>query len=1094
MNYCASANSSNLEVPLTEISYIADYCIDELWFNRSLTRFAIVPDSDEMSPKAAAAALETLVKAFLKAGKSKSDSDTRNEILAELYDLHARGLILWPLGTTFHQSVLGNLACRRLFNFAMREDPTACEIRDEIERSVAFKQVSEAFHSATALSFDFWQIFITLRLASEISSVRTLNDISETHLFGLVDVLHADESWAPWLPKRVPTYLRKFRDYLSADRSDPNFALGFSNRKRARTIAAKEFTLNIRAPHLSWVVSAFDAWMDSRTSLTQKGVKSAKSLLVDFLRLQPADRCRPETAFTRPSVKSLLHYCATWGTPLSRALAVSKVREFAEWYYLDFVADQHSADSFSITLSDIERFLKSNPSPQSKRADVSARPMPTRLQRKVLEIISENDFSWPKSLVDRVTGIPSNWISWTNPKTDKVESVFCEVLPRMLMLQLELPLRNIQIRRLDSGEGDDQDYDPIHRAWEYGSGGNSGYWRDNNAKNTRRGFLREIPTSTGAIAGFWVNSNKTKDAENFFDETSGYEMPWQHDDVIKNVLSMRAWQEKYNPVQSPLPHAEIPRHVFGDEPSRAVRAVLPGRFYMFRYPLNTWERGREAPPSYAVFTNFFYDALEELEKRLLADDPESAVKIITERDAAGRPRRAIFTPHGTRSSILTALYNGGVSIGILSKLVAGHATFIMTLRYTKFDPAHVSEILRDARTKSMVDSRRQFTNFLKSATTEQAMRMTARLSDDGLIQAKTSYGDPITWSEQEIGICPNGATLCHIGGEPIRKGKSQPIHSPVPGRPRNCVRCRFFFTGYGYLLPLYMQALEGFAHIDTISSKIRNLEAELQLAKNERLAQDGAITEALRTRIRMIEESYFRECDLRDNVVVDTEARMIYVEKLRVIGELHTASDGPTIPMLVSDESALNIGIRESTRFELLDAIAQVSPFYPTIASPELEAERNGFVDRALWHSGYTPITLSPLPPDERRKAANAFAEIMLVRLGALEAENVFAGRKTISELGLQEALESAIRTAIGRPFKLRELSRLQSSAIDAIGEEQSTSSDLPLRKTPRLKSTKINSEVHAGSNKMGANSKSTTREKKADQAKRRQGAPDDQK
>lgn len=1064
---------------MTEISYVADYCIDELWFNRSLTRFAIVPDSDDMTTNAVAAVVEKLVKAFLNAGQHKRDSDTRNDILAELYDLHARGLILWPLGTTFHQSVLGYFAGRRLFRFAIREDPTVCEIRDEIERSVAFKQVSETGDRAKFLSFDFWRVFITLRLATVMPSVRTLEDISETHLFGLADVLHSDASWAPWLPEWFPSHFRKFRDYLSAERSDPSFTLGFINRKRARSAAARHFTLDVRAPHLSWVVSAFDVWMDSRTSLTQKGAKFARSLLVDFLSLQPPDRCSPEIAFTRPNVKSLLKFCATWNTPITRALAVSKVREFAEWYYLDYVAEQYPADCCSITLSDIERFLKSNPSPQSRRADVSARPMPTRLQRKLLEIISENDFSWPKSLVDQVTGIPSNWITWTNPETNKIESVFCEVLPRMLMLQLELPLRNMQIRRLDSGEGDDNDYDPMQRAWDNGSGRNSGYWRNNNAKNVRRGFLREIATSTGAIAGFWVNSNKTQDSENFFDETSGYEIPWQHEDVIQNVLSMRKWQEKFNPVKYPLPHAEIPRHVFGEEPSRAVRAALPDRFYLYRYPKNTWRRGNEGPPTYAVFTNFFYDALEELERRLLAEDPGSAVKIITERDAVGRPRKAIFTPHGTRSSILTALYNGGASIGILSKLVAGHATFMMTLRYTKFDPAHVSETLRDARTKSMVDARGQFTNFLKSATTEQAMRMTARLSDDGLIQAKTIYSEPIAWSEQEIGICPNGATLCHIGGEPIRKGKSQPIYTPVPGRPRNCVRCRFFFTGYGYLLPLYMQALEGFAHIDTIGIKIRDLEAELQLAKNERLAQDGAIPESLRIRIRMIEESYFRECDLRDNAVIDTEARMIYVEKLRVIGELHSASDGPTLPMLVSDDSALNIGIREGTRFELLDAIAQVAPFYRSIASAELEAERDGFLDRALWHSGYTPITLSPLPPDERRKAANAFAEMLLVRLGALEAENVFEGRKTISELGLQDALENAIRTAIGRPFEFRELSGRQSAVIDENGEEQPTSSELSLTKIPGLEGAKIHSEIHAVQNKKGANSKSTTREKK---------------
>jgi integrase len=162
-----------------------------------------------------------------------------------------------------------------------------------------------------------------------------------------------------------------------------------------------------------------------------------------------------------------------------------------------------------------------------------------------------------------------------------------------------------------------------------------------------------------------------------------------------------------------------------------VRSLLPQRFYLFRYPLNNWKRGVEGPPTYAVFVQFFHNALEELERRLLEEEPESAVQIITERDAQGRPIKAIFTGHGTRSAVLTALLNGGAPIGILSKLVAGHSTMLMTLRYVTFDPAHISEVLSDALTKSVADTQKQFASFLKGATLTQAMRMTARLTDDG---------------------------------------------------------------------------------------------------------------------------------------------------------------------------------------------------------------------------------------------------------------------------------------------------------------------------------------------------------------------------
>jgi hypothetical protein len=647
--------------------------------------------------------------------------------------------------------------------------------------------------------------------------------------------------------------------------------------------------------------------------------------------------------------------------------------------------------------------------------------MPTRFHFMLAEIISENDFAWTKSITDRNTGLPLHWIPWTDPETGKTDSIFCEVLPRMLLLQLELPLRNIQVRRLDSGEGDEREYDPKTKRWQNATGLHAGYWKRIGAKNPRRGVIREIRTKTGEIAGFWINSNKTRDGQNLFDERSGYEIPWQHDSVIENLTAMRKWQEKYNPVKSPLPHAKLPRNVFHEEPSRAIRAVLPDRFYLFRFPQNNWDRGHEAPVSYRIFLQFFLDALDQLEKRLRQDDPASDITIITDRDTSGRPRKAIFTMHGMRSSTLTSLHMAGVPIGVLSKLVAGHATILMTLRYTKFDPAHVNEILIDARSKISTEARGQFENFLKSATMEHAMRMTARLSDDGIQQAKNSYGEPSGWTRLDIGICPNGATLCHIGGEAIHRkvektGRNKSPHKPVSGGVRNCVRCRFFVTGVPFLIPLWAQALANIAKIDQISRRISELSDEIQAAKLERLSLGDAVPETLRQRIRILEETFYSETDARDQALADVHATIVYVEKVRAIAA-EDANDETKLPMLLGEEGAA-VSFRESTRFELIDAVVQASRWFPSISSPELEAERDEFLNHVLWRNGYVPITLSALKPDERRKSADALAQLLLVELGASETQNVIEGRKTLAELGLQERLEDAARAAIGRPIE----------------------------------------------------------------------------
>ena len=70
-------------------------------------------------------------------------------------------------------------------------------------------------------------------------------------------------------------------------------------------------------------------------------------------------------------------------------------------------------------------------------------------------------------------------------------------------------------------------------------------------------MIREILSLTGQITGFLVNSSKTKDVGDLFGENSGYEIPWQHDEVLENLAAMRTWQEKFNPVSGRRPHAAI---------------------------------------------------------------------------------------------------------------------------------------------------------------------------------------------------------------------------------------------------------------------------------------------------------------------------------------------------------------------------------------------------------------------------------------------------------------------------------------------------------------------------------------------------------
>lgn len=407
-----------------------------------------------------------------------------------------------------------------------------------------------------------------------------------------------------------------------------------------------------------------------------------------------------------------------------------------------------------------------------------------------------------------------------------------------------------------------------------------------------------------------------------------------------------------------------------------------------------------------------------MQRRLEKEDPEGAVRIITSRGVSGQPLEAIFTLHGTRSATLTALHLAGVPIGILSKLVAGHATILMTLRYTKFEPAHVNQILNEARMKMLVESQERFANFLQNETLKETMRLSARLADDGLNELKGSYDEPTGWSRMDIGICPNGGTRCDVGGELVTKRKeNKGTYRPVAGGVRNCVRCRFFITGVPFLIPLWAHASAILAKIDAHARRIDSVLDEVEALKVQRRALGKEAPAALRSAIVRLDEVFVSESDARDMALANLHATMFLIEKVRNIAATGDAEDDARLPMLLGEDGVPEVSARPSTRFELVDHVVQAARWFPSLASPEREAERNEFLNRFLYNNGFVPITLAPLSDQERRRAADALAELLLVELGAMEAQNLVEGRKTLAEVGLQDRLERVAAAAIGRPL-----------------------------------------------------------------------------
>jgi hypothetical protein len=173
---------------MPENTFIACDKVGDAWFNNDLARFAIIPDTDE-SLSTTAEIVEEILQTFTQ----HDDGDTKDEVLAELLDLHARGLILWPLGFQWGRTALGNIFGQRFARVVEQDDPTSLEVRDQIFKSDQFKAAVWREMEKRNRSFSFWQYFMTLRLCT--TNIRKLDDVQEIHLVQIITALKPNNLW-----------------------------------------------------------------------------------------------------------------------------------------------------------------------------------------------------------------------------------------------------------------------------------------------------------------------------------------------------------------------------------------------------------------------------------------------------------------------------------------------------------------------------------------------------------------------------------------------------------------------------------------------------------------------------------------------------------------------------------------------------------------------------------------------------------------------------------------------------------------------------------------------------------------------------------
>ena len=403
------------------------------------------------------------------------------------------------------------------------------------------------------------------------------------------------------------------------------------------------------------------------------------------------------------------------------------------------------------------------------------------------------------------------------------------------LTKLMLPARTYQVRMLDSGEADTFTYD-------------GGGWRRNAGplaegtprRPVQRGVFRRLEDrELGRVfTGIYVSTNKTADI-NREEGQKGYVIPWEYGELFYWLEKLRNWQANYNPLAQPVLWTELALKHVGHSSMKSAAQLqgMPPTCFLFRDAAARHAADRAKPITPQHLDSLWRKLLEALEQRCAARG---------ETLSDGQPlrfvdptstRETLFPPHSLRVSLLTCYaLEGEVDIVILSKLIAGHFHPRQTHYYVKPGVGRITQTMADATTRIKRGADALATRWLlergwKEVEAEAAYNDWASLS--AAVPANQPNRNPIGWEAQHIGLCVVGGNTapiegnvkggpggtiggCYNGGPCVRAHTTQAggrAYAPVPGGPKNCVRCRWFLTH----LPYY-DALE--AHANNLLYKL----------------------------------------------------------------------------------------------------------------------------------------------------------------------------------------------------------------------------------------------------------------------------------
>lgn len=519
------------------------------------------------------------------------------------------------------------------------------------------------------------------------------------------------------------------------------------------------------------------------------------------------------------------------------------------------------------------------------------------------------------------------------------ESVFWPASPIILEFTLRTGVRLRSARWFDSGEADEKTYDPLSQTYSVNE--------SDTAISGRNEFVVRKMTlddaARTAINGTWINLAKS----------GPYEIPYFPSELLEPVLFMRALQQKYNPIKSPIPAV--------DDKNNTVYTDLS------QFPLVT-PLFRTPDPLSATISE---DQVRFYYKQFL----KHAQPIVEAR--LGRPYPlvdldldvALSTIHDHRRSYVTNGDEAGVPMSVMQVLL-GHASEGMTHRYN---------LVRDHRVHGRIQAATYDHNLIASVAEGSHEAISEMATQVGLVMGvdakaardlreMSSGARPFVIDCLAHCLCVNGD--CSKGGQP-KGGKAQPVF-----RPRACGGCRFAARSWAHRGGVVMRHNMLTLELRQSAARAANLNARIE--KDEAAGRNVSALKLSST-----SEDYFRR-QLANELRLEKE----WLVKIDVAARAaRRAGHSPSAVILAGeaiDIDKVETSLERVHEFELLHMVMQDSVLLPASiidlpSAAPLEYERHV---RQILRANSLEECLYRIPPEEKTETLIAIGGVLLNAFG----------------------------------------------------------------------------------------------------------------